>query len=425
MYYQEATYLLFPATTAALQRSHGEIAIKTRWEKKDIDAAKAYIRTQIIEYEQEHGKKKTVDFLKAQIHRYGEESDARSQQYLLLTIINALAFNDRNGGFKEQEAKTLVQIAYGVLQANGIATFTSKFAYLYGDIHRIRSNTLFRAGDFWRSSWDLQIAVEVSGTSEALGSIKHTFDLISMGTRSMRLGHCAAAARYFESAESHGCTDEFFEIARSQRITSLRLQGHFEAAKALIEETKADARSRAKLLLDAAWESKCHLASQAGDLSEIVKATRRGEAHYTVPFIMEAYLWMLAMAGERWKDQFPKIASLPRRQGLSHDKSDLTFQVVSVIEDCQDASIPILSRLSQIETILDDLHRLDRIEIQLLCFVAICRWLANQSCFHLANLLLNEYMGTSLKISGGKSRDVLRIAGDLLLAPWYIRDSEA
>ena len=410
---------------ARFKECHREIAIKTRWEKKDIDAAKATIRTQIIEYEQKHGQKKTVDFLKSEINRYSELSDVYSQQSLLLMIINALAFNERNGGFKEQETKTLVQIAYGVLQANGISTMTSKFAYLYGDIHRIRSNARYRSGDFWRSSWDLQIAVEVSGNSEAPGSVKHLFDLIAMGTRSMRLGHCLAAIEYFKSADSLGCVEDFFDIARSQRIKCLRLQNHFEEARELIEQTKGDSRTTQKLHLLVDWELKCHAASLKGDLSELVKSTRRAESHYAGPFILEAYLWMLASAGDRWQDQLPKISSLPRRQGLTLDKSDLSFQVISVIEDSQDASIPILSRLSQIESILDDLHRLDSIDIQLLCFVVICRWLADQSCFHLANLLLNEYMGASLKISNGRTRDALRIAEDLLSSKWFITDSVA
>ena len=135
--------------------------------------------------------------------------------------------------------------------------------------------------------------------------------------------------------------------------------------------------------------------------------------------MLEAYFWSFAIAPTRWQSEFPSIKALFRRVQLDPQKDPSTYQMALTFEECNDVDIPFTLRLSKIETMLNEVSRIEKIDKQLLCWLAICRWLSRHKSFQLARLVMAEYVGLCLKMTEGSSQDIFGIAADIPTKAWY------
>lgn len=65
------------------------------------------------------------------------------------------------------------------------------------------------------------------------------------------------------------------------------------------------------------------------------------------------------------------------------------------------------------------LKHLQRLDKELLAWLAISRWLARHKFYDLSSFCLQEYIKISLTITGGRSQDSIGLGEDLIGKPWF------
>ncbi len=394
---------------------------RLKWNTKDIDAIRILVDSEIATLRARQSENQCRESLKQEIYRLAQFDDTSSLQRLLLTIFHVLDFHGKSGGLSEGEVSRLLELAQGILQKSKITPFKSKLAYLYGDLHRLKSQIYLREGKVWASTWQQQMALQVSGAklSQATAS-----QLLTLAARCMRMGQCALACEYYAQAEQSLVQSDpsAFEMARLGQLRCLRLKGALPEFDDLMDKTLSLVPLSPSLVNELHWEKCRRDIFVHQDLNKMMELTRKGKSHYQAPFLLEAFFWTRAIGSNRWHQEFSSITAVFRRTQLDARKDAKSFRLAMSLEHCSDTEIPFLLRLGHIEKVIVDIEGLESIDQQLLCWLAICRWLNRSKSFHLARLVLAEYTALSLRISDGRSRDSLGIADDLIQKSWLRSD---
>jgi hypothetical protein len=69
--------------------------------------------------------------------------------------------------------------------------------------------------------------------------------------------------------------------------------------------------------------------------------------------------------------------------------------------------------------VVGNMKNLVAIEEEMLCALALGRWIAGQRQFELAKIFVNNYRNISLSLSAAENPDVLGVGHDLMNRDWY------
>ena len=130
-------------------------------------------------------------------------------------------------------------------------------------------------------------------------------------------------------------------------------------------------------------------------------------------------MWSQAVRLRNWSQSLPKAQTMARKKELQAKNLGFFLKATLEFENCLETCIPFVSRLNNLGKILDQTNRFVAIDRELLFYVASVRWLAKNHSYQLAEATLNQYEALNLKLSDGRSKDVLNIAGDLYSRFWY------
>ncbi len=388
-----------------------------KWTTKEIDSIKAEVRQEVLDLVAAHGEKESLKILKDKIFELSRDEDAMSLARLLITIFNALSLHVRAGGFSASEIQKSVDLAYAILQKAQIQPIKSKLAFLYGELHLIKSNIAYQEGDIWGSTWQLQTAMRLSSAAPAGGV---DYQHLTLALRCMRLGHSTIALQNFRVAEALQMEGNSFEIARIGQIRALRFLGEFDEMKKLIAATRELSSLSQKFELELQWELCCADVYMNGDLAPMMLLVRSGKSHYLPSYLLEAYFWAQAVSSTRWLQDFPRLQALFRRPSLHLRKDSLSYKIALTFDDCHDQAIPFQKRYVLVEELFTIVSELESVDKQLLCWLAIARWLSRNMASRLAKLVMAEYEALCMKVSCGRNKDIFGIAQDLTQKAWYL-----
>ena len=276
----------------------------------------------------------------------------------------------------------------------------------------IKSQIAYNEGNLWQSAWEQQVALQVSGT---LTDTIEGYRLVSLGIRCQSLGYCFLADEYLTQAETSSLSSDQFEVARINRIRSLRLSNRLTEAKNLCATTKELSNNSQKLVDELEWEEKCLLLHDSTDnLDHLVKLTRKDQSHYMASYIIEGFLWSAAASKKESMSNFPIIKNLTRRKGLDFQKDSFLFKFSCEVQNAYDSGIPFPTRFNTMQKMVAGIPKQYPIDKPLLCWLALARWLIRHNNQRLAQLAISEYEAVSLKASRGRCADVLGVAQDLV-----------
>ena len=343
-----------------------------------------------------------------------DDSDVgRLRRYIY--AMSALVHHERVGGLSNRDVTRLVELAYAILQAQGVRPRASRLAALYGDIHLIKSQIERKAGYPWRAAWEQQVALQLAGDlpSGGLG-----FQRLGMGNRALRLGHAQLALRHFTEAEAAGLDDGPRARCWLGRMHALWLGGQSEEAGAMAARIVAATRIPDDIRREVGWFELIVQFQQTGDLAPMLKAIRHGGAYYEGTYIIETCLWAYAIESRGFLDRLPRLASIRRNKKLLPQRLGAWYDSGLRLQECYDHDLPLPLRLRGLSQTLEERDRLLTIDKEALILAAATRWLARSKSHDLALLVFSEYRALCQRLSNGKTSDCLQVLRDMEGRAW-------
>ncbi|MFW7378712.1 MAG: hypothetical protein ACOH5I_07895 [Oligoflexus sp.] len=394
---------------------------RSEWQVKNIELVKQQVKLDLDAVQEVHGVKERFQAIMNGIRRYESTTEAKDLLLLYVYTISALVHHKNYGGLQQSQIKKLASLAYSLLQMQDIQPETSQLGFLYGEIHMALSQIFRKSGEHLTAAWEQQVSHHVAKKNPPGGM---HYQALAKAIRAMRLGQISRALHEYNIADSSDIPERQQETARLGRIRCLRFMGRLAASCELIDLSLQEVEQKERFRLELEWEKICIEATSSQDLNEMIASVHRKGRHYRAVYIMEAYLWALAVSQRKWLEKLPKISTIQRNKSLQTRELGFFSRVMLQLEECQDSNIPLVVRIKSLGNIVQDINQFIAIDRQLLFYVAAARWLAKIQSPTLAAMMLGEYEGFCRKITHGKCADIFQIAGDLMNRPWYEEASD-
>lgn len=395
---------------------------KSEWNINKIEQARRVVGDLLDNIYKNEGEKARLVAIMRGIHENEGSYSSESLLYLFLFIVSALSHQTRFGGLASSQITKLINLAYSILQLQGIQPETSSLGFLYGELHLVVSQIDRISSHHWDAAWGQQLSFQLSRKNPSGGE---SFQAISKGIYALRMGHALRAVHEFEKADVRDNSIENFEKARIGRIRAYRLSGQYEASLSLISVTKKDSKAGKGVLEKLDWEEYCLEASKSGDLTNMMASVQRKGSHYKAKYIVEAFFWAHAVSKREWIKRLPKMTTIARKKELGANDLGFFFKAALQLEKCYDAQIPFVMRVKSVGQLLGHVDQFASIDMSLLFYLAVARWLARNRSPDLAAIALWEYRGLSHKLSDGVLEDILSLGSDLFVRDWFCSNQTA
>ena len=382
------------------------------WTLKQYKCIQAEISQQLKAFDlSKRGEiKSKQSYLLQQIAALSTVVESSGQMRRFILIMYTLVHHEKYNGIEERNIQRLVNLAYALLQVNGIKPRSSRFSFLYGDLHLILSQIYRNGGQLWNSAWEHKIASHLHGAADAESKIVQN---LSLAIRLYSLGKIQQTIAILESL---GLAAEHpqYTLMQAYYLKCLRLSGN---KKAVLDKIKniyphtTDDNFRCELQ----WEF--HLVQAAGnDLDTLMAMVSPKGSHFHRSYVLEGYLWAYAVPTTRWFSVFLKERTLRKR--LNIHRSCKVFSSLKILNELYDGEIPFYHRLTKAGRLINQLDKLKDVVLRMLFIVAVSRWLSRNNHYRMAVVVLEEYEALSFRITKGQSNDCLNIAGDLFNKAW-------
>ncbi len=383
------------------------------WTQAEVNEAKKLIKVELDQQQQLLGLQGKIQYTLQKVAQLNDSTSPKEGLHLFIYTMSSLAHHERYGGLNPSQVKDLIQLAEATLKVFHVVPQKSKLAFLYGELAMISSQIYLKEGLFWKATWEQWVAIYLSGNQPPGGQ---PFVDLLFGIKYLRLGHGERALAFFESAEAGGESTNFWMLARINRIRSLRLTAKFDQAQQLSRQTAGLAISP-NLGLELSWEFACCEVQRTKNLDELYKMAQKGSSHYVASYVLEFFLWALAVPTFHWMKKLSKIRTLLRDEDLELKEQSFYYPIVRDIERAYDEKIMLTTRLQHLGGILEKLDQCHSVDKQLLILAAVCRWLQRNKIKDLYEVILLEYTSLCKKMSLGLSQDLLGILSDCLSIP--------
>ena len=144
---------------------------------------------------------------------------------------------------------------------------------------------------------------------------------------------------------------------------------------------------------------------------------------YHTSYVLEGFFWARSSSSLQWLDHLPKLKSLGQKKQFNFKQYANFHRCALSLEKSYDTEIPLTHRLTGIKKTVQTIQTIADIDKVLLVYLALIRWLLRSQCRDFGRILWSEYSGLSLRLSRGRSADVLGIASDLTDKVWTQKES--
>ena len=387
-----------------------------QWTAQLVDHHKVQIKAR-LDLAENDGRDARLRFALSQISDLEKSATGTESLERFIYIVSALVHHERSGGLSLTQVDKLLELAYAILQIQGITPSKSRLAFLFGELHLVRSQIYRSEGDHWRAAWEQQVGHKLSKPSPPGGT---GFQHLSFALRSVRLGQAATALHHLDLAGDFELTanQQFRVELEKARIN--RLVHSFEVAESIIEGSLFDKTCPQSFRREFEWEALLNSFATSREFMPIIAAVSKGGTHYTASYILEAKLICFCQPTKEYIARIASMKTLSRNKDIHPQKMGSLYKAITTIEDCYDTEIPLILRLHRLGETLSRLNELLTIDKELMTLAAASRFLARSKSLALANLSLQEYRSLSEKLCSSRSKDALGLTSDLQEKPWFI-----
>ncbi len=389
---------------------------KPLWSEAELSATKERVRQWLsVVADRDDGRARLAE-LRSRIAELSQHATVPATLELFVCIMSALVTHERSGGLTPTQTNSYVETAIKLLQANHVSP-QSSLGYLYSELHSIQSQLQRREGRHLASLWQQALA---SRTSRFALPGNAGFQKLAMGRRLMRLGHGDAALIQLQDAIREGLSKTLDEQAKLSILLLLRLRGDFDSARLLLAEWSRDPDLSDRARMDLDWEVIIVESIARSNFRPLLRATKAHKTHHYSGFILEVHLWMRAILSTEFVKDPTSVTSL-KRSGLFVESDRCIASVVRLLEKLYDEDYPLERRIEFVGEMLETAQSLHSIDHYLLTQLCAARFLSRHKALDLAAVVILEYETLSQKLSGGRTRDSLGVACDLLERSWYLK----
>ncbi len=387
------------------------------WSVTRYHELRTEITTAIQQMHVSHPEKAVLRHIQDAVDSRAEADSDEMQLERYIYVVAALVHHRRYGGLSKKQVSDLYELGIAILQLHGIQPTNRSLSFLYSNLHLAISQVYGRDGEHWASAWYQHMA-ELSATEDA--SKGSGFHDLAFAYRALRLGHMQKALQAFSMAEaSVGLSEDSRARCLVGKVKALRLSGAPHAAADLARSLLSSARLTPDFVAELEWEQLSCQATLSGSPSGLVMAARKGKSHYAGVYVLEAFLWASASTEVRLVEKLNSMQNLRRIKALDAPAQGQLYRNAITFEQAYESKVPYHIRLLHVGEIINEMARLASIDYELLTWLCAARLLARNSTHRLASLAVAEYEALSLRLSSGKTHDVLGIADDLLGKAWY------
>ena len=386
------------------------------WTANQVDQAKIAIKAELDRIEEAQGRPARLQSILRELQAAADKHDDDNRLRSFVLIMSALVYHQRLGGLKDSQVSSLHNKAVAILQAQGIEPGRSRLAFLWGELHQVKSLIDRRNGEHWLAAWELQLGGYLSRPTKFHDS---PFQSLAYANRSLRLGNARLAYQWYETA-SMAKQATVKEQALLGQVRCARLMGEIDLCLRLIENNiKASEDFSEASKREFGWEKLRidHIVSD--NFAPIFPQIQKKNEFHSTTFIVEAYLLAASLSSKDWMNRMRKMRTVARDKHLDTKRRQAEFNFALCIEDGYEVDVPLVNRLRNLGQHLSGLSEIPNIDKVLLAWAAATRWLIRSHAKPLAALTLREYRSLSMRLSDGQDDDVTRACRDMLDAEWY------
>jgi hypothetical protein len=396
-----------------------------RWTITLVENEKSDIREELDAILAKSGSEAKLRHILSRIRDLDDDETHLGALRRFIYVVSALVHHLRHGDLKPQQVRNLYGLGQALLQSQEIPYGRSRLAFLYGELHLALSQVYRRDGEHWKATWEQHLS-HILAREHLPGG--ESFYRMTAANRVLRHGDAPLAIAEYREAELLGLSGQSKEQCRIALVKALRLAGCIDEAGALLIETRQDKLflNLSKIgLRELVWEELCLAIQRGSELDKMLTTVNPKGDHREAIYMLEAILWSLCISKRSKTDEMASVKTIGRYRDLAAHRLGFFYEICQTLENCYDTDIPLPFRLNDLGAALARTSELVTVDKELLVWAASSRWLARIKLFSLARVTLLQYEALSLRLSGGRVRDVLGCLSDMYERHWYLGRAES
>ncbi|MCX6129825.1 MAG: hypothetical protein NTX25_12295, partial [Proteobacteria bacterium] len=390
---------------------------KSRWSIQQLNSIKLAVEADLTQKLQMQDSKKILDYAlqKAVSGRTPEVCEAQ-QLFYALSSIGILA---QYGPQAQTTVKRLEKLIKGLLARNKVKPRKSQLAHLHGHLTRALSFFHQQQGSSLQALW-----YAASGFTLAQGGLDSLEDIQSIDLARLLLqrGSSQAAIQILHKIRQNTSDSTLRELAYLEELQALRLMQQHSASAQLLASVPANLSDEGRKIVS--WEQQLHRVKQEGEKVWEDWLSQGPLDDIPVCQLMRFSLRLFpdrSAAAQKIRINSPQLKKIMQIQNPQNTQDKETLKLIESLEYIHDVAINFETRLEETRRVFLHLDRLD-IETRMLAQLALMRWLLRSNQKHLGLVIAEEYESLSLRMSQGRSHDVLDLAGDELRSARFLCD---
>jgi len=378
-----------------------------RWTRTMIDQAAATIQQEVVDRLQQASHAEVLDYCLERLNFEPEgketpEGDAARVYYAIASI----ALVTSRPSHAEQLVPKLDKFVKGILAAYNVKPRKSTLSHMYQHLALAKAYYYSQKGEIGRAVLESSLGFAISKNTFRTG---HAIVGLVHANIVLQKGFAAEAAKIFGDVRQGEGWGYEIQLALIAELRCLRLSGQFEAAKELCEAYRARPMIPAfEHLRD--WDRVAIQVPEKG-VYALEQYAQKGTLLEKGVYALNK-LWLLnrivsmkdfGIKGQHVRQAYNRmiIKDLRFRYGT---------EVIEEFEKILDTTIPFERRLIQAQGIFEMADKLD-IETRVMTLAALSRWYERNDQRPMGFIVGEEYRALSLRLSAGKSDNVLEIYG--------------
>lgn len=391
------------------------------WQESSIDQERQAIKAELDAAAEGGDLSKRLDIALRKIGDLAPDASPIAQLRRYIYVVSALVHHERNGGLSGSQIRNLTDVALAILAVLRIKPGFSKAARLHGDLKLVLSQIHRKEGHHWLAAWEQQMAHFMARGHPSGGE---GFQSLALANRALRLGHNALALSELDAAEKDITDQRLRDRVRFERVRAFRLARRFDDADRSSREALQNSGMDKSMRLEFEWEELCREVQRTGDLSRMLSSVKPNQSHHNSGYIIEASLWARIPLSLEWMEKMTKLSTAVSKVERYPKQIGYTYECALQLERCYDLEIPLPMRMEAIGQVLSRANMFMTVDMELLLWAAVARWLSRSKAFRLANLVLSEYQWMSVRLTDGQGKDSLGLLGDLFGREWIVNSEK-
>lgn len=381
------------------------------WRKQHFEKVRDEIRTELDAVALSGPDGKRLHHALYRITECQQDSNAENQLKQYIYAMSALVEHSRYPQLGSQTVKQLLQLAESILRIQKLPMKSERHAFLYGDLYLVQSQIHRVEGLFVQALWEEQIS---NSLSQKASPARIAFQNLSTGIHLLRMGYAFLAVEEFKKVDVAQLTQAQKTRWMIEHHMALRLAYRLEeASQFAIEANNSIQATDPKVQLEWRWEELCRESQKTGNIDVLMRAALPKKDFAQPPYGIEAFLLARIVSQKDWMERFTTLPNSKKSLGPELKQCEVFWKAALVIRSAYNPDLEYVSKLHDMGKMLSTLNNVRSIYHELLIRASLVRWIIRRPSLVFGKVAIVEYQTLCMRLSGGKTHDVLSLLKDV------------